>query len=238
MAQVRSEIYKAISENNMDNVVFSDPFSDVARKSKRTLLAAGFIGLLISVLNLEISGFLGLKATNMNLGNELAQGLAFLILLYFISSFIFHAYIDYSAWNFESEKQLTKPYFDLVDLVDLVDTQINVTGEQIKNATFKLDSLSNEESIQAQVEVIKEINSARQQLESINTQLSAVILEINPLVSSWRDTIQKMNKLSYRLLARFFSLWFLDIIFPLIVAIAALFKCYSGVPALVLKLTS
>jgi hypothetical protein len=235
VAQVRPEIYKAISENNMDNVIFSDPFSDVARKSKRNLLAAGFIALLISVLNLEVSGFLGLKATNMNLGNELAQGLAFLILLYFISSFIFHAYIDYSAWNFESEKQLTKPYFDLVHLVD---SQINVTGEQIKNATSKLDSLSNEESMQAQVEVIKEINSARQQLESINTQLSAVILEINPLVSSWRDTIQKMNKLSYRLRARFFSLWFLDIIFPLIVAIAALFKCYSGVPALVLKLTS
>ena len=235
MAQVRPEIYKAISENNMDNVIFSDPFSDVARKSKRNLLAAGFIGLLISVLNLEVSGFLGLKATNMNLGNELAQGLAFLILLYFISSFIFHAYIDYSAWNFESEKQLTKPYFDLVHLVD---SQINVTGEQIKNATSKLDSLSNEESMQAKVEVIKEINSARQQLESINTQLSAVILEINPLVTSWRDTIQKMNKLSYRLRARFFSLWVLDIIFPLIVAIAALFKCYSGVPALVLKLTS
>jgi hypothetical protein len=235
VAQVRPEIYKAISENNMDNVIFSDPFSDVARKSKRNLLAAGFIGLLISVLNLEISGFLGLKATNMNLGNELAQGLAFLILLYFISSFIFHAYIDYSAWNFESEKQLTKPYFDLVDLVE---SQINVTGEQIQNATSKLDSLSNEESMQAQVEVIKEINSARKQLESINTQLSAVILEVNPLVSSWRDTIQKMNKLSYRLRARFFSLWFFDIIFPLIIAIAALFKCYSGVPALALKLTS
>jgi hypothetical protein len=233
--QVRPEVYKAISENDMDNVIFSDPFSDIARKSKRNLVATGFIGLLISVLNLEVSGFLGLKATNMNLGNELAQGLAFFILLYFMSSFIFHAYIDYSAWNFKSEKQLTKPYLDLVHLVD---RQINTTGQQILNTTSKLDSLSNEESMQAQVNVINTINSIKQQIESIDTQLSAVILEVKPLVSSWRDTIQKMNKLSYRLRARFFSLWFFDIILPLIVAIAALFECYSGVPALVLKLTS
>ncbi|MCG7496444.1 hypothetical protein MHO82_06195 [Vibrio sp. Of7-15] len=235
MAQVRPEIYKAITDNDIENVIFSDPFSDVARKSKRNLLAAGFIGLLISVLNLEISGFLGLKATNMNLGNDIAQGLAFLIILYFFLSFMFHAYIDYSAWNFEREKQLTKPYFDLVHLIE---GHINVTGEQIKNATSKLDSLSDEESIQAQIEVSKEVKSARQQLDSINTQLSSVISEVNPLISSWRNTIGKMDNLSMRLKARFISLWGLDVIFPLVVASIALYQCYSGVPALILKLTS
>ena len=235
MAQVRPETYKAIEDNDMGNVIFSDPFSDVARKSKRNLIASGFIGLLISGLNLEINGFLGLKATNMNLGNDIAQGLTFLIILYFFLSFLFHAYIDYSAWNFEREKQLTKPYFDLIHLIE---GQISVTGEQIKSATFKLDSLSYEPSMQAQIEVSKDVKNARQQLDAINTQLSSVISEVNPLINSWRNTIGKMDNLTVRLKARFVSLWVLDIIFPLAVASLALYQCSSGIPALFLKLTS
>ena len=89
MAQVRPETYKAIEENDIEKVLFSDPFSDVARKSKRNLIVAGFTGLLVSLLNLEINGFLGLKAQNISLVNDLVKGLAFLIsciyfyLLYF-----------------------------------------------------------------------------------------------------------------------------------------------------------
>lgn len=232
MAQVRSETYKAINENDMDQVLFTDPFSDVARKAKRNLLAAGFICLLISVLNLEISGFLGLNATNMNLGNDLAQGLAFFITLYFFLSFIFHAYIDYSAWNFSREKQQTKPYYDLVHLIE---SQVSVTGEQINSATYKLDALCHEESMQAQIEVAKEVKSARQQLESINTSLSSVIDEVIPLIHSWRNTIGKMDNLSRRLKARFLSLWVLDIAFPIILASMAMYKSYSGVSVLVCK---
>jgi hypothetical protein len=235
MAQVRPDTYKAIIENDMGEVIFTDPFSDVARKSKRNLLAAGFVCLLISVLNLEISGFLGLKATNMNLGNDIAQGLSFLITLYFIVSFLFHVYIDYTAWKFEREKQQTKPYYDLVHLIE---SQISVTGEQIKNATYRLDSLCNEETMQAQVEVSKDVKSARGQLESINKSLSSVIEEVTPLIHSWRATIEKMENLSWRLRARFISLWVLDITFPLFVAVIALYKSYSGVPALLTKIMS
>ena len=235
MAQVRSDTYKAINENDMDQVLFTDPFSDVARKSKRNLLAAGFICLLISVLNLEISGFLGLKATNMNLGNDIAQGLAFLITFYFFLSFIFHAYIDYSAWNFSREKQQTKPYYDLVRLIE---GQVSVTGEQIKNATHKLDSLCHEENMQAQTDVSNEVKSARQQLDSINTSLSSLIEEVTPLINSWCSTIVKMNNLSLRLKARFLSLWVLDIAFPIFIAVMALYKSYSGIPALICKISS
>lgn len=235
MAYIRSDTYKAINENNMDQVLFTDPFGDVARKSKRNLLVAGFICLLISVLNLEVSGFLGLKATNMNLGNDIAQGLAFLITLYLFVSFIFHAYIDYAAWNFQREKQQTKPFYNLVSLIE---NQVSITGEQIKKAVHKLDSLSHEENIQAKADVFREINAARQQLESINTSFSSLIEETNPLINSWRHTIEAMEKLSWRLKARFISLWILDIIFPLFIGFVALYKSYESLPILVVKITS
>jgi TM2 domain-containing membrane protein YozV len=235
VSQVRPETYKSIEENDIEKVAFSDPFSDVARKSKRNLVVSGFIGLLVSLLNLEINGFLGLKATNMNLGNDIAQGLAFFIIMYFLLSFIFQAYIDYSAWNFKREKQLTQPYFDLVSLIE---SHIDVTGVHINNATLRLDSLSLEENMQAQVEVSKQITSTKQNLESTKTQLSSFVNEISPLLNHWKITIAKMDHLSLRLKVRFINLWVLDIAFPLIVSSTALYLCYSSIPALITKLTS
>lgn len=235
MAQVSPEIYKTIEENDIEKVVFSDPFSEVARKSKRNLIVSGFIGLLVSLLNLEINGFLGLKATNINLSNDIVQGLAFFIIIYFFLSFIFQAYIDYSAWKFKREKQLTQPYFDLVSLME---SRINVTGQHFKNTTFRFDSILEDDGMQAQIEASKQIATARKVIESSATQFSSFVDEINPLLTHWKDTIAKMDNLSLRLKVRFINLWVLDIAFPLIVSATALYLCSSSIPALFLKLTS
>jgi TM2 domain-containing membrane protein YozV len=235
VTQVRPEIYKAIEENDMEKVFFSDPFIDVTRKSKRNLLVASFISILISILHLEINGFLGLKATNTPLGNEVAQGLAFFIVLYFFLSFTFQAFIDYIAWNFSQEKYLTKPYLELVSLIE---SQISVTGEQIKNATYNMSSLSDDDRMQDQVHNSSVINSSKQQLDSINTNLSSVITEFSPLLKMWAKELEKMNKLSVRLKVRFLNLWALDIIFPLLVSLAVLYLCYSGIPSLLMRFGS
>lgn len=235
MAQVRPETYKAIEENDIEKVLFSDPFSDVARKSKRNLIVAGFIGLLVSLLNLEINGFLGLKATKISLGNDIVQGLAFFIIMYLFLSFIFQAYIDYSAWKFKREKQLTQPYFDLVSLIE---GQINVTGQHFKNSSFRFETLLEEDGMQAQIEASKQISTAKQMIESSATQFSSFVNEINPLLAHWKGTIAKMDNLSLRLKVRFINLWVLDIAFPIIVSATALYLCSSSVPALVSKLTS
>lgn len=229
MAQIRTDTYKAISDNDMDQVLFKDPFSDVARKSKRNLIVAGFISLLISLLNLEISGFLGLKAANASLSNDIAQGVAFFATSYLLISFLFQIYIDYAAWKFEREKQETKPYFDLVQLFE---NQVSVTGEQITNATRRLEGFYNEESTKAESKIQHEIKSAMDQLSSISSSLKSLLQEVNPLIESWQNTIGKMGSLSLRLKVRFFSLWALDILFPVIIALLALYKSSSGVPVL------
>src|SRR5205814_3572347 len=131
MTNVRAETYKAIRDNDLASVVFVDPFSAVTRLAKRNVLVASFVALLIAVLHLEITGFLGLQASNSTLGNSLAQGLACLVVAYFLVSLIFHLFVDYTAWQFQRERLITRPYLDWVELLE---TQVNVTGEQIKNA--------------------------------------------------------------------------------------------------------
>ena len=65
----------------------------------------------------------------------LAQGLACLVVLYFLVAFIFHLFVDYTAWNFKRERQLTQPYLELICLFE---RQVSVTGEQIHNACDSL----------------------------------------------------------------------------------------------------
>lgn len=235
MTYVRQETYKAITENNLDDVVFQDPFSDVTRKTKRNLLVVSFVCLLISILKLQVTGFLGLQASTGTIGNDLAQGLACTVVVFLLVSFIFHAFIDYSAWQFQRERLLTKPYLDLIGMIE---NHIQVTTEQVKNAVQPLNQVSFEREMQAEIERSKVVRDTQGQLDSIDKRLASIANEITPLLISWRNTINGMERLRLRLKARFVSLWILDILLPLALSGLAIGKSYSGVQPLLLKLWS
>lgn len=225
MAHLRPDIYKAVKENDLDLVLFADPFTETSRKAKRNLLIASFTALLISVLKLEITGFLGLQASGLQLGNELAQGLACAVVIYFFMTFIFSAYIDYAAWQFQREKQSTKPY---IDLIQMLENHIHVTAEQIKNAVDPLRSINLEPEIQTQIDVSQKVRSALDKLSSIDNRLNDIANETQPLLKSWKATMEKMERLNWRLRARFVGLWSLDIMFPVALSILAVVKTYQG----------
>jgi hypothetical protein len=234
MSQAREQIYKAIEDNELDKVLFSDPFSETTRRSKRNLLIASFSSILIATLDLEINSFLGLKATN-SLGSEVTQGLAFFIVVYFLLSFAFQAYIDYVAWKFQREKQLTKPYLELVSFIEM---QVSVTKEQIDKTKNRVNDLSGESSMQGQVNDAGVFSNVQRGLESIEANLSSSMEEINPLLITWSENIEKMKELSTRLRVRFCSLWTLDILFPLIISLSAMYQSYGCIAAVLVKFES
>ncbi len=234
MSQAREQIYKAIEDNELDKVLFSDPFSETTRRSKRNLLIASFSSILIATLGLEINSFVGLKATN-PLGSDTTLGLAFFIVVYFFLSFTFQAYIDYVAWKFQREKQLTKPYLELISFIEM---QVSVTKEQIIKTKERLNGLSGESSMQGQVNDDGVFINVKRGLESIDANLSSSMEEINPLLTTWSESIEKMNALSTRLRVRLFSLWTLDIIFPLVISFSALYLSYGGIAGLLCKFKS
>jgi len=225
MAHVRPEVYKAVQENDLNQIVFVDPFTDTTRKVKRNLIASSFVALLIAVLKLEITGFLGLQASQLNLGNQLAQGLACAVVVYFLLVFIFSAYIDYSAWQFRRERQLTKPYLDLISMLE---NHIQVTATQVNNAVEPLQRITLERETQAQIVLDRNVGNALGQLKSIDERIKAVAEETRPLLISWKDTITKMDRLNWRLRARFLGLWGLDILFPLALCGVAIIETYQG----------
>lgn len=233
MAHVRPEVYKAIQENDLASVFFVDPLLPVTRQTKRNLLIASFVALLIAILELEISGFLGLQTSNANLGNILAQGLACLIVLYFLISFVFHIFVDYSAWQFEREKQMTQPYLDLISLFE---QQVSTTGEQIENACAFLDGVVIEGDMPSQVEAEKKINSALGQLNSIKMHIDSIVQETSPLIVSWAGSIGRMNRLNARLRMRIISLWCLDILLPCILGLLAVWSTHDGILEVMLRI--
>ncbi|MDL5367297.1 hypothetical protein QSH18_16940 [Xanthomonas sp. NCPPB 2654] len=228
MSFIRADVYKAITDNNLNDVVFQDPFSDEARKAKRNLVAASFGALLIAALDLQVNGFLGLQTvTGSTLGVVITKGLACVVVLYFLAGFVLYASVDYAAWKFKRERFLVAPYLELVKMLE---AHVNSTGEQVTNATSRLGSIVIESDMQSQVAFQEAIKNTKGQLASIQEHTSQLHEEMRPLIGHWRLTVAKASRLSWRLRARFLSLWLLDMLFPLALSALAMWKSHEGLP--------
>jgi len=225
MAWIGGNIVSMIEKNSnsLNDVLFTDPFTDETRKAKRNVLIASFVCLLIATLRLEVTGFAGLTAGATGLGNELAQGLACTVVIYLFVGFLFHAFVDYSAWNFEQELLLTQPY---VVLIEHIKSNAGAVQEQIKNA---VEILKNPRFGTTAESTATDINSAHGQLSSIAKHQEELHAELTPLLASWGKTIASMDRLTWRLRARFVMLWVLDIGLPVLVALFAIYKSYPHI---------
>ena len=163
------------------------------------------------------------------MGGSITKGLAFLIVAYFLAGFVLSAYIDYSAWKFKRERVLVQPYLDLVKMLE---AHIHVTGEQVRNAAHRLDGIVIESDMRSEVEFKKLIDEARGQLTSIQSGGKALHEEVRPLLAHWTGIVSRFENLSWRMRARFLSLWLLDIALPLLLAGVALWQTYGGIAAL------
>lgn len=222
MAQIRSEVYKAVSENNINEVVFQDPLGDESRKAKRNLVASSFGTILIAALDLQVNGFLGLQtSTGATIGAAITRGLACLVVLYFFAGFLVSAYVDYSAWKFRRERYLITPYLELIRMME---GHFSVLSEQINNATLRLQGLSSEPDMRTQIEASRAIADAQGQLRSISENSTAFREEVRPLLGHWADTVQKTSRLTWRLRTRFLSFWALDLLLPVGLALYAIWR--------------
>lgn len=236
MNYVRPDVYKAITDNDIGEIVFQDPLTDDTRKAKRNLVAGSFAALLISALNLQVSGFLGLQtAVHTTLESSITKGLACLIVGYFLAAFALAAYVDYSAWKFMRERILTKPYLDLVSMLE---AHFHITCEQVKSAMHGLDGTVIETDMQSQVHFSSQISSATGQLKAIQEGMNSLHAEIAPLLAKWATVISQSDRLSWRLRARFISLWLLDLLLPLLLGGLAIWKTYGGLSSVLVKLVT
>ena len=228
MSYIRPEVYKKIEENNINDVVFEDPFKEETRKAKRNIIASSFIALLIATLDLQISGFLGLQTTTgSSLGGAITKGLIFIVVTYFLAAFVLAAYVDYSAWKFRRERYLVEPYLELIRMLE---AHVQVLGEQMTNATSRLSGIVIEHNMQSQVSFQQAIKEASGQLKSIHENGIVLYQEMRPLIDHWSAMVKKAEGLSWRLRARFLSLWVLDIAVPIALAALAIWKTCGSVP--------
>lgn len=224
-AQVRDDIEKS----NLRDVVFDDPLREETRKAKRNLVAASFAALLIALFQLEVTGILGLTA-NRPLGSEMVQGLACLVVLYFLVGFCFAAYVDYVAWKFQRERVLITPFLALLELIEANDRALR---EQLANATESLNQMPWEGITRAGVEPSGRLKNATAeglgQLSAIRKHRDALASELGPLLKDWRSRVNEARRLTWRLIARFLSLWVLDLIVPYALGLIAVFKTSAGI---------
>ena len=118
----------------------------------------------------------------------------------------------------------------------MLEAQVQVTGEQVSNATNHLRGIVIENDMLSRVSFQQDINKAVGQLKSIHDNGIAMYQEMQPLIDHWSSVVKKAERLSWRLRARFLSLWVFDIAVPIVLASLAILNTYGSVPSVWLKI--
>lgn len=224
MAWIKQSIISAIEDDKLNGVLFADPFSDETRKAKRNVLVASFVCVLIATLHLQVTTFAGFTTSaTPTLGSELAQGLACLVVGYLLVGFVFHAFVDYNAWKFEQERVVTQPF---IELIMTIASNQNAVKEQIANALLSLESYSKATDDQNRK---TNLHAGVGQIMSISEHQDSLNNEMKPLLLNWAATIAKTKRLTWRLWARHFQLWAVDLAVPLLFAALAMYKSYPKI---------
>ena len=183
MAWIPAAVHAAIKNKDLNKVLFQDPLGDETRKAKRNLLIAAFTCLLIAVLKLHVTSFLGLSAGTDGLGNELAQGLSVLVVIYMLVGYCFHVFVDYSAWKFERERLQTQPYFDFISLYE---SSYRAMTEQIANAVGEIPTLKRKPQNFNEQGIERAASECLMKLENIDKHIQELHGEGSPLIAVGR----------------------------------------------------
>lgn len=218
---VPASVYEELEANSFKDVVFSDPLSDETRKVRRNLLLAAFVTLVLAALNLQVTGVMGLTTAVGGLKNDVLQGLCFGVVVYQLAAFVLHAYVDINGWKFELERAKVQPYLELVQLLR---NEQSAAREQVSNAMYRLQNPNFDREMRAEVELTKDVRTARQQLEQIAEHQRMLLDEVKPLLVGWQESVRRASVLRPRLFARFFQLVVLDVLAPLLLSALAVVR--------------
>ncbi|ENV4253264.1 hypothetical protein ACEWAB_22465 [Vibrio parahaemolyticus] len=222
----RPKLYKKLEENEIEKVLFSDPLSETTRKSRRNLMIASVMCLLISILNLKVTGFLGLKAETDAIESELVKGIGAIIVIYYFVVFILYATIDLLAWKFDREKTLISGHQELVEAIE---RHFSVTIEHIDYSVRDLSNLSPDSKMQDQIYNSEAIGRATQLIQGTKDGIDSFRKDAEPFINQWLERVNKTSILNTRFFIRLVSLYGFDLIFPSLMAFLAVYKSYTGI---------
>ncbi|EGQ7741089.1 hypothetical protein [Vibrio parahaemolyticus] len=222
----RPKLYKKLEENEIEKVLFTDPLSETTRKSRRNLMIASVMCLLISILNLKVTGFLGLKAETDAIESELVKGIGAIIVIYYFVVFILYATIDLLAWKFDREKTLISGHQELVEAIE---RHFSVTIEHIDYSVRDLSNLSPDSKMQDQIYNSEAIGRATQLIQGTKDGIDSFRKDAEPFINQWLERVNKTSILNTRFFIRLVSLYGFDLIFPSLMAFLAVYKSYTGI---------
>ncbi|EGQ9765645.1 hypothetical protein ACLVXC_004241 [Vibrio alginolyticus] len=222
----RPKLYKKLEENEIEKVLFSDPLTETTRKSRRNLMIASVMCLLISILNLKVTGFLGLKAETEAIESELVKGIGAIIVIYYFVVFILYATIDILAWKFDREKTLISGHQELVEAIE---RHFSVTIEHIDYSVRDLSNLSPDSRMQDQIYNSEAIGRATQLIQGTKDGIDSFRKDAEPFINQWLKRVNKTSILNTRFFIRLVSLYGFDLIFPSLMACLAVYKSYTGI---------
>lgn len=239
---------------------FIDPYTEETRKLKKRLLIICLIAIAAATFNLQFSSYEAFSA-------ELPKGQAGSLLLaaffltigtYLFISFVFHAVIDYLAWNSEKENLELYRYDNyLLETNHYNEATRNILNTSLKEVLpkelFKFQSQIDElhqAVLQAGVDNSKPLPFSlfelipllRQQADDIAFRQQVIKDNVGALIANQQTILEQSNaitlhltnlsndlkRLNVRIFLKKFYFYLIDALVPVLVYAFALIKGYKG----------
>lgn len=221
-----------VSENTLikqlKSISFSDPFSENTLKIRKNLLISSFVGLIFGAYSIKIDGFFGINLQDGSISAPVLSGILSVLIIYFLISYGLNLTIELLAWDYKKERLQIIPYL----------TQLQTLHSKIDNLGHILKTTnSNIENIYSKIEITKNndalsiANHTSQEVINFSNEYANFKKNELPYLFKNAKTIYTVKKLNLRLIIRLLSLFFLDIVFPIIFSYLALSQTMYGISA-------
>lgn len=207
-----------ILKSKLEEVAFSDPLSEEAKKTRRNLLSISLLTIVVALYRPEIKTIFSVGFPDQTVSSQSMQGIACLMISYFLIKYIIEIYVDYQGWRHQLRVVETARFISLIRHFD--DTQVTVT-QRLSRIDTALQMQQSHPSDQ--------FSEALQSVDGIANQLERMNGEVRPLLKSWGETITTMGSATLRKdRARKFAFWLLEVLIPVGLGVLVLLRTHHN----------
>lgn len=194
-----------ILKSKLEEVAFTDPLSEEAKKTRRNLLSISFLTIVVALYRPEIKTIFNLGFPDHAVTSQNMQGIACLMITYFLIKYVIEIYVDYQGWRHQLRVVETGRFISLIKHFEDIQITVNQRLTRLDSALRIQQSHPSDQFSEA----LSSVDGIAKQLEKTNA-------EVRPLINAWTETIATMASATLRKdRARKSAFWLLEVLIPI-----------------------
>jgi hypothetical protein len=208
-----------ILRSKLEEVAFSDPLSEEAKKTRRNLLSISLLTIVVALYRPEIKTIFSVGFPDQAVTSQNMQGIACLMIAYFLIKYVIEIYVDYQGWRHQLHVVETSRFISLIKHFEDIQVTVNQRLTRLDSALRVQQSHPSDQFSEA----LYSVDGIAKQLERMNG-------EVRPLLTTWNETIIAMGSATLRKdRARKSAFWLLEVLIPIGLGALVLIRAHHNI---------